>query len=501
MPPKSLHFEDFKNYLVNFTIEQGWSQCEKILFNDLISINMVKGNVWRFRAVYHIKTSYGDYFLKLSEALRSKDGWRHKLAPWHKWKEWHNLVKLTRKGFNAAEPCLRGIRKGKGPLAFFIVTRALNGRPLNAGNLNDMEAMGLFLANLHKGGVYMADLHLGNFMIDDAGKIGFFDVQRLNFLPVIGKSLRLRNLGFFMSNFKRGDLDTVSKESFLRAYNNMAAPNLTVVELNAAEDRARSRYAAKHNKRRFKRTSEFTVLKKDGLRGFARRGFSMDWKELLNSLTAETNIKENRVFMVNDLVIKRFPLRFLHADRCFTAFKMAYELESRNINTPQRMAYLKQGRYSYYVSSYLQNSVTVNEYFSGLKNEPALKRRMMRAFALWVSDVHNQDIYQHDFKSCNVLCLNEAFYMVDLEGIRLRRPTFDDKVYNLAQLNASMSKYVTLRGRLRFFMVYAAAQNIPANERREIWRKIWEIMLKKNTAYYDLTPDDITPYRTKTEKM
>lgn len=493
MQLKSLDSKELKKYLADFKIEQGWPKCERILFKNLIAVNEAKINVWRFRGVYCFATAQGDYFLKLSVALRAKDARHYKLAPWHKWKEWRNLVKLRRMGFNVARPCLRGIRKGKGPLAFFIVTAAVSGQPLNTASLANAAAMGAFVARLHKNKVYMADLQQGNIVVNNAGEVGFFDVQRLFFPPFLTKGLRLRNMGFFFSNLAKTQVAADWREAFLRAYNQTSGQTFSMFELNAAEAAARARYAAKHNKRRFKQTGEFMQFKAGALQGLVRRNVTVDWAGLLEHLTPETNIKENRVFVVNGMVIKRFPLRFLHADRCFTAFKMAFELEMRQIDTPPRMAYLKKGRYSYYVSAFLEGSATVNEYFSGLSGRAAFKRRMIHALARWVSNVHAQNLYQRDFKSCNILCCNDVFYMVDLEGIRLRAPAFDDKIYNLAQLNASMGKYVSLKDRLRFLAVYAAMQNIPQAEKRAIIQKIWDIMLQKNTAYYGLNPEDLKP--------
>lgn len=499
MPFKSLDFAELRKYLSDFNIEQDWPECEKILFNELISVGVAKANVWRFRGVYRFVTAHGDYFLKLSVALRAKDARHYKLVPWHKWKEWRNLVKLKRMGLNAARPCLRGIRKGKGPLAFFIVTAAVAGRPLNMADTAHAAAMGAFVARLHKAKVYMADLQQGNILITETGEVGFFDVQRLFFPPFLPKAVCLRNIGFFFSNLACDDVAPGWRAAFLQAYNQQTGRAFSLLELDAAEAAARGRYAAKHAKRRYKRTSEFMQYKSGALQGLVRRNADIAWDDLPERLTPTTNIKEGRVFVMDGLVVKRFPLRFLHADRCLTAFKMAFELEARHVNTPLRMGYLKKGRYSYYISQFLADSVTVNEYFSGLRNEPRRKRLMIHDFARWVSFVHKQDIYQRDFKSCNILCQNNVFYMVDLEGIRLRRPAFDDKVYNIAQLNASMSKYVSLKDRLRFFAVYAKEQDIPQTERRRILQKIWDVMLGKNTAYYNLAPEDIMPFNNRSK--
>lgn len=499
MPPNILNFNNFEIYLRDFKIEQGQDMCNRILFDDLISITMLKANEWRFRAVYRFETGHGDYFLKLNETLRLKDIVRMRVLIWRKWTEWHNLVRLTHLNYNVAQPCLRGIRKGRGPLAYFIVTRGIQGRPLGYSNLDDAAAMGEFVARLHNGKVYMADLQPGNILREPNGKIGFFDVQRLWFMPVITRYWRLRNMGyFFFISMHSMHLSSVSenwRQAFLAAYNTASGKNFTLKDLDEAVSGVARRFNAKHSKRIHKRKGEFLHIRDDGWKGFVRNGSDIDWRQLPAALSKAINLKENRVFLMDNLVVKRFPLRFLHADRCLNAFKMAFELQKRGIGTPHNIAYLKKGRYSYYISAYLENSVTVNACFSAMDNCPEHKRRQTHKFACWVSFVHNQDIFQHDFKSCNILCRDNEFYMVDLEGVRLRAPAFDDKIYNLAQLNASMSKHVTLRDRLRFFAVYAREQKIPTAQKRAVLQKIWNIMLKKNTAYYDLAPMDLWPLK------
>lgn len=227
--------------------------------------------------------------------------------------------------------------------------------------------------------------------------------------------------------------------------------------------------------------------------GWQRLEDAYDWQALLHDLTPANNLKENRVFKVGSLVIKRYPLRFLHADRCLNAFKAALALEKLQISHPQAVAYLKQGGYSYFVSLYLPCSDTINGFFASLGHDSARWRGITNRFALWMAEIHSKNIFQRDFKSCNVLYSNGDFWLVDLEGVRLRKPAAKEKIYNLAQLNASLGKHVSLKNRLRFLNTYAKNQNIPQSQKRDIIKQIWDITLTKNTAYYDLSPEDILP--------
>ena len=78
--------------------------------------------------------------------------------------------------------------------------------------------------------------------------------------------------------------------------------------------------------------------------------------------------------------------------------------------------------------------------------------------------------------------------MVDLDGVRIRRLSEYDKIYNLAQLNASVGNAITLKDRLRFYHYYSADFKPSRPQRRTVCRKIWDITKTKNTRIYDLDP-------------
>jgi hypothetical protein len=76
--------------------------------------------------------------------------------------------------------------------------------------------------------------------------------------------------------------------------------------------------------------------------------------------------------------------------------------------------------------------------------------------------------------------------MVDLDGVRIRRLSEQNKIYNLAQLNASVSNAVSIKDRLRFYHYYSADFQPTRPQRRRVYRQVWEITQTKNTKIYDL---------------
>ncbi|MGD8211710.1 MAG: hypothetical protein PVF32_17740, partial [Desulfobacterales bacterium] len=79
--------------------------------------------------------------------------------------------------------------------------------------------------------------------------------------------------------------------------------------------------------------------------------------------------------------------------------------------------------------------------------------------------------------------------MVDFDGVRIRRLSEDNKIYNLAQLNASLSNAITIRDRLRFYHYYSADCQPTRLQRRAVYREVWQITMTKNTALYNFFPE------------
>jgi hypothetical protein len=133
----------------------------------------------------------------------------------------------------------------------------------------------------------------------------------------------------------------------------------------------------------------------------------------------------------------------------------------------------------------LSDRLHLNAYLSALTDERA-KRQALNKLALWLRKFHDTDVWQRDFKSSNILCRNSDYFMVDLDGVRIRRLSEYHKIINLAQLNASISNAISIKDRLRFYYYYSADFQPTRSQRRTVYRKVWEITKTKNTKSYDL---------------
>jgi hypothetical protein len=76
--------------------------------------------------------------------------------------------------------------------------------------------------------------------------------------------------------------------------------------------------------------------------------------------------------------------------------------------------------------------------------------------------------------------------LIDLDNVKCGKLSEKQKIYNLGQLNASVADVIRLKDRIRFFHYYFSGKIPSRGKRREIYKKIWEITLTKNTLVFGL---------------
>jgi hypothetical protein len=188
--------------------------------------------------------------------------------------------------------------------------------------------------------------------------------------------------------------------------------------------------------------------------------------------------------------IKTHLRRLFHENRCLTSWKMSRALDVRGIAVPRALGYFVIDDVSCFVSELLDDRLHLNTYLSSISDERT-KRRALKKFALWLRKFYDTHVWQRDFKSDNILCQNGEYFMVDLDGVKIRRLSEQQKTVNLAQLNASVSNAVTVKDRLRFYHYLTAGQKPPRQQRRAVYRKVWDISRNKTTSNYDLDIDTL----------
>ena len=442
------------------------------------------------RRVFYIQTSKGDYFLKLSHLIRAKDRLRHHILPWRRWAEWRNLHKLGMLGFETAKPVIKGERREQRPKSFFIFTKKVDGISLSEQSCPNPENLGKFLASLHLRGIYHADFHPENIIVKPNGQSSLIDVQEGYILGRLPRWLRVSNLGKLFFGFIPNRQDQKWFAELLGAYNKFFKSKVNLVEVERAGQKHRKRYYRSRAKRCCKNSSEFSVVKLKGINGYKRKEFQWGKKEIENALRAGKKLKEDKVIAYKNVCMKIHEKRILHRDRCFACWKNSRALEVRNIPVPKSLGYYRIDKKRFFLSEYLESSISLNDYLSSIKDMKK-KRVAVRRLAFWLKKIHDRNVWQRDFNSDNVLYARDTFILIDLDGVRIRNLSEKRRIVNLAQLNASLSNAVTYKDRVRFFHYYSLEEKPTRQKRRSIYKKVWEITRTKNTKVFGLVLDKL----------
>jgi tRNA A-37 threonylcarbamoyl transferase component Bud32 len=436
------------------------------------------------RQVIFIKTSIGNFYIKWSFLVRRKDQLRHLFLPQRRWAEWKNLHKLNALGFDSAKPVLRGQNFDKDVKSYFIITKEVEGKSFN--NCTDLNArtVGEFFASIHKHGIYYADLHPENLIIKPNGRPSLIDAQEIFFFKKLPTYLRSYNLGKLHLSLKPKIHNNWFQE-LLQTYNERFRSNINIREIHKASERHYNKHIKSRTKRCLKNSSEFEVLKSKAQKMYRRKGFDWGKKDIENAIRNGTPLKEKRVIAYNGVCIKIHEKGKFHKDRCLASWISSRALDIRGINVPRAQGYFRFGNRSFFVSEYLANGIGLYEYLPTIIGKPD-KRKIIRELAYWVRKIHDHEIWQKDFNSTNVLWVENKFMLVDLDNVKFGKLSEKQKIYNLGQLNASIGGIIGLRDRIRFFYYYFSGEVPGRAKRREIYKKIWEITLTKNTRVFGL---------------
>jgi len=458
------------------------------LLAEISTCQIVKANIRR--QVFHLQTLENGYFLKCSVLVRPKDRVRHILLPRRRWAEWHNLHRLRRARVPAARPMAKGQSASSQPRYYFILTGQVEGVHIPCNCFDNACNLGDYAAFLHRKKVYHADFNRKNFILNPRGQICLLDAQQVYFPPWMPRWLRVNNLGRLSFNFCTLDDPKPWVRELVAGYNRSASMNVSAAEVLAAARRHRQHRLRSREKRCCKNSTEFEVLKNTGLRGFKRRDFNWGSQELQLAENKGFPLKGAHVIAYRGVCLKKQRRKLLHQNRCLASWKMSRALAVRGIPVPRALGYFEIKDHSYFLAELLEDRLHLNAYLSAFSEE-GVKRQALKKLALWLRLFHDTDVWQRDFKSSNILCRNSDFYMVDLDGVRIRRLSSQRKIYNLAQLNASISDRLSIKDRLRFYHYYSTGIRPTRLQRRAVYRQVWNITKTKNTRIYDLDFDQL----------
>ena len=453
------------------------------ILSEVIECHVVKEN--NRRQVYHLQTTDGGYFFKRSTLVRAKDRLRHFLLPRRRWAEWRNLHRLRYAQVPVARPLAKGQPKISHPISYFLLTEQVPGTHIPINCLANAQRLGRYAAFLHRRGIYHADLNRKNFILNPAGRFYLIDAQQVYFLSWMPRRLRINNLGRIFLYLCSLDDPEPWGTQFLEGYNQDLAKKVNVSEVIDAASRHRQRRYRSRSKRCCKNSTDFEIIKYRHLHGYKRRGFNWGTQELQQAEEKGKPLKGAHVMGYQGICIKKHRRKFLHQNRCLASWKMSRALGVRGILVPRALGYFEIKSQSFFLAELLDDRLHLNAYLSAISDE-RVKRQALKKLALWLRTFHDTNVWQRDFKSSNILCRDSDYFMGDLDGIRIRRMSEQNKIYNLAQLNASVSNTISIKDRLRFYHYYSADFQPTRQQRRTVYGKVWDITKTKNTKIYDL---------------
>ena len=373
---------------------------------------------------------------------------------------------------------------------FFLLTEEVGGVPLKINSDAYMAKIGQYAAYLHSHGVFHADLHPDNIILTPQGQYCLIDVQEVFFWPWLPRMLRAYNLGKIYFNINAGADSSKWFESFLDGYNHESGAQISPADLLKAVRHYQKRKYRSRFKRCCKNSSEFAVIQRTDMRGYKRRDFNWGAQDLQQAIQRGESLKDDQVIYHNGVCIKMRSRRIFHRNNCRDSWKMSRALELRGISVPRALAYVAFNGRNYFLSELLADSMHLNDYLVAI-TDARTKRHELKKLARWVKKIHDSHVWQRDFKSNNILCQQGRYYMVDLDGVRIRKLSNRNKICNLAQLNASVSNAITIKDRLRFFNFYSDDRQLTRQQRRKVYRTVWDITVTKDTALYDFFPEKL----------
>jgi serine/threonine protein kinase len=115
------------------------------------------------------------------------------------------------------------------------------------------------------------------------------------------------------------------------------------------------------------------------------------------------------------------------------------------------------------------------------------KRAFIRAFARFLSHLHQRRLYHRDMKTCNLLVSKKGeswnFLLLDLEDLSLEKKVGEAELFrSFLQLNTSTPKIITRADRMRFFKEYLRRNSI-VKDRKRFLKKLVRESRKRGLVY------------------
>lgn len=352
-----------------------------------------------------------------------------------------------------------------------VIQGILASRSMTPSELRPMLfGLGAYVRGLHDAGLHHQDLHVGNLLIRKPADFYVLDVHRASVRAPLSGEERLDSVAFVLLSL----LPYVSLSScarFLKGYGADARkvwPRLREI---------RHRYYAGRLGRCLEDGSEYVRETKGKWTVYRRRAW--DPGDLPFDESKRTLVKElpNRtLYRVGD----RF-LKIQSRAAALRTWKNAHGLYIREIPVARHDA-----------CGIDSDGWVLGEWLEALPLKEALEKtaqrqELLHQVARLVRRMHGRGVFHKDLKANNILIRGLDPFVIDLDRIGFALDVDEqDRILNLAQLNAAVGAPVTRTDRLRFFRWYCAYDRRIWRARKSWVRKIMRITVARKHVWPEI---------------
>jgi tRNA A-37 threonylcarbamoyl transferase component Bud32 len=512
-----------------------------------VHAHVIKENMIRASVIISLKGN-GEVFVKRYKMRGWGETFKYLFLPSKADKEWKNIRLFHKYHLPTVTPIARGEKRRWSLLKdsllitqnipnchtlkeLFFSVRNRSSRETLEKKREIINELARQIRLIHAHGFFHRDLHAGNILIKEEPSrmfnLFFVDLHKAWHVRRIPLLARIRDLAQFQNSLPSTRCDRIR---FLKAYLQENDPPLLM--MTSAIDQYAKRLKRVRLRSRTKRclipSSEFMVKKGFKRNLYCKRKYGEDFYEAIVKEYQDTKagrrihlLKEQSKSSVFFLTIPwkgenltaclkefKYPtlsyaLRHsLSRSRALKSWVAAHGLRVRGFLTPEPLALSEERKggilsRSLLLSEYLQGVEELNDYILKNFDTPLSpegkrkKRRFVEHLSEEIRRLHESGIFQHDLKSNNILVKEKdddwQFFFIDLDRIKFKKElSYQERVKNLAQINASVADCITVSDRLRFFKSYAAKTHLFA-QRKMIYREVTEIGREKVTEPYRLS--------------
>jgi serine/threonine protein kinase len=342
---------------------------------------------------------------------------------------------------------------------------------------------------IHKAGLFHKDLHAGNFLWD--GETFFLtDLHSAKITRGLSLGQKLRNLAHLFHSLKSawgGEEHSKFIEVYFEGESfDPRKEGKVLQKIHSWTERLQRRQWQSRTKRCLKESSEFSIQRVKGVHYYHRRDFDLDRgkrmvKEHLRLLrespsSLAKDAPEVSVSIVKDegvrVCVKHF--RNLNLWRTFKdhfrqpkglkSWVGSHGLKVRGIPSLTPLALVEKRswwglRESFFLMESSETGQEMDRYILERLGGLEKKRLFTKAFAQWLSYLHQKGVFHQDMKTCNILISENGrgwkFQLLDQEDISLDEKVGSGKLFkSFLQLNTSTPRTVTRTDRFRFLKEY-----------------------------------------------